>query len=299
MKNATALTAAVLGFCLSACDSSTADAGGVSPSAAAVTPAQGSASAESVGSGIDAEAKTQALEAKLSEGMAYADLRTSVLEAGWLPVQDYSCSEKTGGEARICQELPELEACSGDGRCVMWFGHDGSGSLLRVDAFGDYTKWQLAGDGALLNVRAWEFSEAGSARGSAEAASASPACPANDFQGFLQAFAADDSVQRAFTRPLVKVMQYRELEEASDTYPALVRAEDYDEFRFEHDQAGFHVVHADGEVDPTPTPLKVSEATDGGYSVSYQYGMSEGNSYVFVKQKGCWYLAADPEAPTP
>jgi hypothetical protein len=38
---------------------------------------------------------------------------------------------------------------------------------------------------------------------------------------------------------------------------------------------------------------------DGGYSVSYEYGMSEGNSYVFLKQNGCWYLAADPEAPTP
>lgn len=294
MRNAFIFMFLVLGSTVSACDSFVADADEtpVAPEAPLAGPTDAS-QVDSAGS----QRPAQSLDGELSEGMAYIDLRNAVLAAGWLPVQDYGCPEQTGGEARICRELAELESCSSDGRCVMWFGREG-GSMLRVDSFGDYTEWQVAGDAALLNVRAWEFSQAESVAGKDASAPASAVCPATDFQAFLQAFSADDDVQQAFTRPLVKVMQYRDVGEDSETYPAYVRAQDYDGFRFDHDASGFHVVHADGKVDPTSTPLQVLKA-DGGYSVSYEYGMSEGNSYLFVKQQDCWYLAEDPKPPSP
>lgn len=298
MSDARVLAAVVLGMALSACNQSVADAGDVStPPAQTVAPATGSRSLDDGNSSINSE--THALAAQLSAGMAYSDLRDAALAADWLPVQDNDCPEKTGGQALVCRELPELEACSSDGRCNMRFGHADSRSIMRVDAFGDYTKWRVPGNAAVLNVRNWRFSEAQASNEHVASVSISTACPAVDFQTFLQVFSANESVQQAFTQPLVKIVGYRELLGNSETYPALVRAEDYSGFRLAHNEGGFRVLHAGGGVGATATPVEVTETPVGDYVVSYRYGMSEGRTYLFTKQSGCWYLAAEPEPPTP
>ncbi len=234
----------------------------------------------------------QDLEGILKQGMAYADLRKAALADGWLPLMDPQCKEHIGGKAEICDQLAELESCSSDGRCNMRFAHGADQSVLRVDAYGDYTKWSLSGEAAVLNVRDWEFSRAKGADTAAQ-------CPSQNFEDFLNAFAGDDSVQRAFTLPLVKVMQYRDVGEDYETYPSYMSAADYSGFRIDHDADGFHIVDSAGNIDPKPTPLEIKTEPAGSYYVSYRYGMSEGNSYRFHQRRGCWYLAEDPDAPSP
>jgi len=228
---------------------------------------------------------------KLFKDMAYADLRAQVLSGDWLPIQGFGCAENTAGQADICDELPELEACSSDGRCVMWFGNGATQTTLRVDTFGDYTKWKAGGGEALLNVRSWNFSPASPQDKQAAA------CPSGKFSEFLQAFASDARLQEAFTLPLVKVMQYSEIGGESISYPTFMKAAEYSGFRMTHAADGFHIVHRDGQADPVPTPIKIGAQDDGAYLVSYQYGMSEGNSYRFIQDNGCWYLAEDPDPP--
>lgn len=233
-----------------------------------------------------------ALEGVLKKGMAYADLRNAALAEGWLPLMDPLCKENIGGEAAICNQLAELESCSSDGRCLMRFAHGSDQSVLRVDTYGDYTKWSLSGESAVLNVRGWEFSPA-------EGAIMVTQCPSHNFSEFLNAFAGDDSVQKTFTLPLVKVMQYRDVGEDYETYPSYMSAADYSGFRIDHDADGFHVVDGTGKADPKPASLEIKPEADGSYYVSYRYGTSEGNSYRFLHQRGCWYLAEDPDAPSP
>lgn len=241
---------------------------------------------------LQAPAAAHALEGVLKKGMAYVDLRNAALAEGWLPLLDPSCKENVGGEAAICNQLAELESCSSDGRCLMRFAHGSDQGVLRVDAYGDYRKWSLSGESAALYVRGWEFSPA-------EGAAVAAQCPSQNFTDFLIAFAGDDSVQKAFTLPLVKVMQYRDVGEDYETYPSYMTAADYSGFRIDHGADGFHVVDNSGKADPKPTPLEIKPEADGSYYVSYRYGMSEGNSYRFRHQRGCWYLAEDPDAPSP
>ncbi len=230
------------------------------------------------------------LDGVLREGMAYADLRNAALAEGWLPLVDPLCKENVGGEAAICDQLAELESCSGDGRCLMRFAHGSDQKVLKVEAYGDYTKWSLSGESAVLNVRGWEFS---SVEGTAEATQ----CPSQNFADFFNAFAGDDGVQKDFTLPLVKVMQYRDVGEDYETYPSYMNAVDYSGFRIDRDADGFHIVDSTGKADPKPTPLEIKPEVEGSYYVSYRYGMSEGNSYRFQHRRGCWYLTEDPDAP--
>ncbi len=233
-----------------------------------------------------------AMEGVLMKDMAYVDLRKAALVEGWLPLVDPLCKENVGGEAAIGNQLAELESCSGDGRCLMRFAHGSDQSVLRVDAYGDYTKWSLSGESAVLNVRGWEFSPA-------EGAAVAAQCPSQNFADFLEVFAGDDSVQKTFTLPLVKVLQYRDVGEEYETYPSYMRAADYSGFHGDHGADGFHIVDSTGKADPRPTPLEIKPEAEGSYYVSYRYGMSEGNSYRFHHQRGCWYLAEDPDASSP
>jgi hypothetical protein len=239
-----------------------------------------------------APAATRAMEGVLKKGMAYADLHKAALAEGWLPLVDPLCKENVGGEAAICNQLAELESCSGDGRCLMRFAHGSDQRVLKVDAYGDYTRWSLSGESAVLNVRGWEFSPA-------DGEAVASQCPSQNFADFLSAFAGDESVQRTFTLPLVKVMQYRDVGEDYETYPSYMSAADYTGFRIDRGADGFHIVDSTGKADPKPTPLEIKPEAEGSYYVSYRYGMSEGNSYRFQHQRGCWYLAEDPDAPSP
>ncbi len=237
-----------------------------------------------------AAAARAAIEGRLSEGMAYADLREGALAAGWLPIEDPQCAENVGGEARVCRVLPEVESCSSDGRCAMWFGHAASAARLRVDTYGDAAGWVASGEDSEVIVRTWSFAAGGAA------AMPDVTCPAQAFPAFLAAFSSDEAVRDAFTRPLVSVMRYRDVGEDILTSAVLVPAAHYDGFRLRHDGTDYHIVAADGTIDPQSTAVEVSQTGPATQRVAYQYGMSEGSTYEFRQERSCWYLAAEPVA---
>lgn len=104
--------------------------------------------------------------AGVHKGMGYADFRQAVLAQGWQPVVDAQCKANVVGgnyqtlcakgdldSCKACDELPELNACSGDGACAMVFHHDAA--RLEVGTFGDIGERHVTGDESGLNVTGW------------------------------------------------------------------------------------------------------------------------------------------------
>jgi hypothetical protein len=122
------------------------------------------------------EAKAQtasaALEAELKAGMAYADFRKQVLAQGWTPVPDAQCKANVVGEnhatvcsqdpnlasCKVCDEMTELSACSGDGHCLVRFRHDASGESLEATGYGMVEDWNVSGEDSRLQLSKWSFS---------------------------------------------------------------------------------------------------------------------------------------------
>jgi hypothetical protein len=98
-----------------------------------------------------------ALTARLTPQMAYADLRAIALNQGWVPVANANCKENVGGTAAICDQLPELESCSGDGYCLMSFAYFGTArpTRLSVTTYGPYSDWRTPGTSSRLRVIRW------------------------------------------------------------------------------------------------------------------------------------------------
>lgn len=232
-----------------------------------------------------------AVDAAFAKGMPYADLRRRLLDAGWLPLRDPACRENVGGEARVCGMLPETESCSGDGHCVMHFANAAEAQRIRVTAYGPYDRWNTPGEQAAFAVQSWERSPV--------AAVAATACPAQDFDAFLQRFAADEAIERAFTAPLVKVAELGGGEEGDDTVMVYVAGAQYGGFNVARGGSAYHFVDAEGKRDDAALPLDIRAAGEQVRDVRYLYGMSEGNSYRFEARDGCWYLTEDPEPPSP
>lgn len=233
-----------------------------------------------------------AIEAAFREGMPFAELRKQLLAAGWLPLRDPMCRENVGGTAEVCFELPEVESCSGDGYCNMHYAHAAENRRISVTTYGPYGKWNVPGEESALAVRSWKAS----ALPAPEAAA--PACPSTDFDAFLKAFASDEKIERAFTAPLVKVVELGGGEAGMDEVPLYDAGADYDGFNVVYRDGAFHYALPGGKVDASPLDLKV-EAKGDAREVRYDYGMSEGNSYRFEQRNGCWTLTEDPEAPSP
>lgn len=253
-------------------------------SAAALPGAVQPGFADPVGSQAGSEATASAA---LSAN--YASARTALLEAGWLPLRDPGCWTNVGGRAEVCNVLPETEACSSEGHCVMHFGHLARAKTVRMTTYGDWTRWNLpGGDG--MQVKSLQEAELTGAPGGT--------CPASSFDGFLLAFATDEATRIAFTAPLVRVVELNSTNEGDFPREVLVRGDAYAAFNVRYAGGTFHHVDAAGRVDPAPLPLDVKRVGTA-YEVRYRYGMSEGNSYVFEAHAGCWRLAADPEPPTP
>jgi hypothetical protein len=96
---------------------------------------------------------------------AYQDVKGLVTAKGWRPLVcdqckenvvggDYEevCSTNPGSHAcRICDSLPELNSCSGDGYCLMQFYNRNSKLILKVGTYGAY------GDVPNLMVTGWGF----------------------------------------------------------------------------------------------------------------------------------------------
>lgn len=248
-----------------------------------------------------AEATSPALESAFTVDMAYADLRKRLTDAGWLPMRDPMCRENVGGEARVCGELPEVESCSGDGHCVMYFANadsgKGKGKRMRVTTYGPSERWNVPGEEAAFAVKSWDVSALEPVAKSIEGAA--PACPSRDFDVFLKAFASDPRIERAFTAPVVKVAELYSDEAGDQTRMVYVAGGAYDDFNVDYAGNAYRFVDSEGKVDTTPLKLDVAKEGDAIRAVSYRYGMSEGNSYRFEDRGDCWYLAQDPEAPAP
>jgi hypothetical protein len=238
-----------------------------------------------------------ALESAFTVDMAYADLRKRLTDAGWLPLRDPMCRENVGGEARVCGELPEVESCSGDGHCVMHFANADQGKRMRVTTYGPSERWNVPGEEAAFAVKSWDVSALEPVAKSIEGAA--PACPSRDFDAFLKTFASDPRIERAFTAPLVKVAELYSGDAGDQTRMVYVAGGAYDDFNVDHVDNAYRFVDSEGKVDTTPLKLDIASEGDRVRAVSYRYGMSEGNSYRFEDRGDCWYLAQDPDAPSP
>lgn len=272
---------------LLACAESPSDATTVPPLAPAVTAAATSA----VATPLDAAPFAAALAA----GTPYADAREAVLRAGWRPIITPACAENVGGEARICRELPELEACSGtgEGLCRLAFADAAGSQTLMVRTKGGHADWVARGEAAMMRIDGAELA----AVAPSPDAAAGAACPSPDFLAFLEAFAADPAIRAAWTAPLVRTSMRYDLGEDSIVVEGAVRAAEFTGFPVVHRGEAFHFLAADGQVDPAPLALEISEDGAGSRRVSFAYGMGEGNSVRFLRVGECWQLAEDPEPP--
>lgn len=235
--------------------------------------------------------ETPDIASKFRKGMPYAELRSAFVDAGWLPVRDLQCEANIGGEARACDVLPETESCSTDGHCLMRFARV-DGGQARVDAYGPFEQWNMPGRQAEFAVKSWSFS-------AEPERTAAVACPAGDFDAFLRAFASDERTRKAFTAPWVRVAELQSDDSGDHARTVLVSGAAYDDFNLVHRDGAFHYVDHAGEVDPAALPVDVRPDGANAYTVRFQYGMSEGNSYRFEQRDGCWRLVGDPEPPSP
>ena len=242
------------------------------------------------------------IESSLEKEKPYAEFREMALTSGWVPVLDPACKSNVGGAAEICDRLPELVSCSADGYCKMQWQHRQSSVKLEVFTYGDYGKWNVPGQQDALRMTSWSFITAD------QRSTETSACPAQEFEPFLQAFASDQAIRNTFTLPQIQVTELAN--EDLDTRVVTVPKEQYEDFSIAYADGAFHFVDHQGNIDPAPlmvsreeTParmrLNLVERANGDYFVKYVYGMSEGNSWVFKRQNDCWYLAEDPEAPSP
>lgn len=112
-------------------------------------------------------ATTPSASVALSEGMAYADLRKTVLAKGWKPKVDAQCKANVVGgnfdqvckdhpdQCKVCDDVPELSSCSGDGHCLMNFER-GAGEALAVSTYGEIADWNVSGTASRLSVKWWD-----------------------------------------------------------------------------------------------------------------------------------------------
>lgn len=96
-------------------------------------------------------------ESILKKDMSYADLRKQLLADNWQPIVDPECKQNVGGTALICEQITELESCSGDGYCKMNFQHKTNRTKLTVITYGDYQDWKVLGQKSKLRVINWSF----------------------------------------------------------------------------------------------------------------------------------------------
>jgi len=146
-------------------------AGCSQPPAAAVATPQPEAAAQAAAPATVAPASEPAPVAAapvaLTEGMAYADLRTAVLSKGWKPKVDAQCKANVVGgnfaevckdhpdQCKVCDDAPELSSCSGDGHCLMNFER-GAGEALAVSTYGEIADWNVSGASSRLTVKWWD-----------------------------------------------------------------------------------------------------------------------------------------------
>ncbi|MEA9797725.1 hypothetical protein VDG07_20895 [Xanthomonas campestris pv. raphani] len=104
------------------------------------------------------------------EGMPYGDLRKKVIAGNWRPVMSAECKKnvvgddfesvcsKDPGRCAICDEVPELNICSGDGHCITEFSSADHKQSLKVSTYGEVQDALVEGEKSRLFVSWWDVS---------------------------------------------------------------------------------------------------------------------------------------------
>ncbi|MEC5196371.1 hypothetical protein GGR75_002899 [Xanthomonas campestris] len=107
---------------------------------------------------------------RFKEGMPYGDLRKKVIAGNWNPVMSAECKEnvvgddfesvcsKDPGRCAICDEVPELNICSGDGHCITEFSSADHKQSLKVSTYGEVQDALVEGEKSRLFVSWWDVS---------------------------------------------------------------------------------------------------------------------------------------------
>jgi hypothetical protein len=231
---------------------------------------------------------SQLLEPKLKKNMPYADLRKIVLADGWLPLVTPECKENVGGEAEICDQQPEVEACSSDGHCNMFFISGDGQTRLRVGTYDESASfWEFSaqGDSNAEKPKSWDEVTSLSAED----------CTQKGYSSFFEAFVKSDSIKKSHTAPLVKIFSYSGAKEIPDKY---------DEFKIGLIDYSWVLVDAAKEVGEFQTLNLKKTAKGNSFRVDFQkaeFGADEEiiktfgqpGAYVFEMRNGCWQLTQE------
>jgi hypothetical protein len=137
----------------------------------AKTPSQDGAGAALAAPAASSPDVPKPLLAHLEKGRPYSAFRRQALVDGWQPVVTAMCKANVAGgdykslcashpklnSGHLCDQMPELNACSGDGYCTMQFRHAGTPQIMQVNTYGDTRDWMHANSGLL--VTDWAFSK--------------------------------------------------------------------------------------------------------------------------------------------
>lgn len=216
-------------------------------------------------------------------GKPYVQVRSALLAEGWRPLRTPACRTNVGGEAAVCDALPETDSCSGDGHCLMRFAHPSSARLIAIRTYGDIARWN-GPDAAGVRVRSTDASKA--------PAPAPAACPAANFHAFLAHYAALPGARPALSAPLIAASELHSDAEGDRLVQVAYAGADYPRFSLSHDGRAFHHVDAAGRIDPAVLPVDVREGAAGAV-VRYAYGSAEGRAFRFERTGDCWRLAEE------
>jgi hypothetical protein len=124
-----------------------------------------------------------------------------------------------------------------------------------------------------------------------------PACPARDFEGFLQAYASDPRVRERFTAPVLQVARISESEAGDTTVLESVPADEYEGFLLSYRNGKFGFVGGERDADANAPGLALILKPEpaGAYFVTFPDNV-EAISYRFERHGDCWRLTEDPEA---
>lgn len=124
------------------------------------------------------------------------------------------------------------------------------------------------------------------------------ACPSQDFEGFLKAYASDEQVRRRFTSPTVMVARISD--EGAAGYRKVIEsvpAAEYAGFllAYRNGKYTFAGISPDEEAASPGLSLIVTAEPGETYFVTIPDD-TEGISYRFERHEECWRLIEDPDA---
>lgn len=107
---------------------------------------------------------------EFKEGMPYGDLRKKVIAGNWKPVISAECRKNVVGDdfesvcsndpgrCAVCDDVPELNICSGDGHCITEFSSADHQKLLKISTYGEIQDALVEGEKSRLFVSWWDVS---------------------------------------------------------------------------------------------------------------------------------------------